>query len=163
MADRFFKALRKIIEFVSQHLRKNAEAARPFMTPVFARQLQEVEANDSMAAKNFCRVLSADPAKPKRGRNVEGTRCHKTGMAKGNHSGMYRILYYHSIVRNEVYFILLFAKADQENLTADQMKELSGQRRESMAGRFRLLRFFQNPMNRFFGGFSIDLEDVSLV
>ncbi len=125
MSERFFKALRKIIEFVAAHLRKNPKAARPFMTPMFARQLKDVESDDTMTVKNFCKVLAADPARPKRGRNVEGTRCHKTDMAKGDRSAMYRILYYHSVARNEVYYILLFAKADQENLTSDQVREIN--------------------------------------
>ena len=125
MAERFFKALQKIIAFVVEHLRTNPKAARPFVTPMFVRQLKEVEGDDTMMVKNFCKVLAADPSHPKRGRNVDGTRCHKTDMAKGNRTAMYRILYYHSEVRNEVYFILLFAKANQENLTSDQAREIN--------------------------------------
>jgi hypothetical protein len=142
MSERFFKTLHKIIEFVTSHLRKNPKAARPFMTPAFARQLKDVEADDTMMVKNFCKVLAADPARPKRGRNVEGTRCHKTVMAKGNRPAMYRILYYHSVVRNEVYFVLLFAKAYQENLMSDQVQELNRTTARIDAGEIELTPLF---------------------
>ncbi len=142
MSERFFRALRKIIEFVAEHLRKNPKAARPFITPMFLRQLKDVDADDTMMVKNFCKVLAADPASPKRGRNVEGTCCHKTDMAKGNRSAMYRILYYHSEVRNEVYFILLFAKADQENLLADQVQEINRTTARIDAGEIELTPLF---------------------
>jgi hypothetical protein len=142
MSQRFLNAVRKIIEFVVAYLRKNPKAARPFMTPTFARQLKEVESGDTMLVKNFCKVLAADPSKPKRGRNVDGTHCHKTDMAKGNRSAMYRILYYHSVVRNEVYFILLFAKADQENLTSDQAREINRTIERIDAGEIELTPLF---------------------
>jgi hypothetical protein len=146
MSERFFKALRKIIEFVAAYLRKNPKAARPFMTLTFAHQLKEVESGDTMMVKNFCQVLAADPAKPKRGRNVDGTHCHKTDMAKGNRSAMYRILYYHSVLRNEVYFILLFAKADRENLTSDQVKELNRTTARIDAGEIELTPLFSESV-----------------
>src|SRR6266540_3882638 len=95
MSKRFTEALRKIVAFVAELFRKNPKSHRPFLTPTFVRQLKDVVSDDRIAIKNFCQVLAADPDQPKRGRNVDGTRCHKTEMAKGNRSAMYRVLYYH--------------------------------------------------------------------
>ncbi len=84
-----------------------------------------MEIQDSMFVKNLLKLLSADPDQPKRGRNVSGTRCHKTDMAKGNRAAMYRIIYYHRKVENDVYYILAFAKSDQDNLTDGQTKKIN--------------------------------------
>ncbi len=95
------------------------------MLPGFRNLLEAVAKEDGALAENFTKMLSADPDKPKRGRNVDGTRCHKTDLAKGNRAAMYRVLYYHRKAKNEVYLILLFAKSDQNNLTADQVKKIN--------------------------------------
>ena len=78
-----------------------------------------------MMVQNLIGMLSADPDQPKRGRNVDGTRCHKTDLAKGNRPAMYRVLYYFREAKNEVYLILLFAKSNQGNLTGDQVKKIN--------------------------------------
>jgi mRNA-degrading endonuclease RelE of RelBE toxin-antitoxin system len=98
---------------------------RVFFLPGFMRQLEIVEKDDRTMAQNLIRMLSADPDQPKRGRNVDGTRCNKTDLAKGNRAAMYRVLYYYPKAKNEVYLILLFAKADQANLTEDQVKRIN--------------------------------------
>jgi mRNA-degrading endonuclease RelE of RelBE toxin-antitoxin system len=95
------------------------------MTQTFLRQLESVEKDDRMMAENVIKMLSADPDKPKRGRNVDGTRCHKTDLAKGTRPAMYRILYYHRKSNNAVYLILLFPKSKQGNLKADQIKKIN--------------------------------------
>ena len=76
-------------------------------------------------AGNVIKMLSADPDKPKRGRNVDGTRSHKTDLAKGNRAAMYRILYYHRREVNALYLILLFPKSRQDNITAEQAKKIN--------------------------------------
>src|ERR1039457_7259802 len=95
------------------------------MTQTFSRQLESVEKDDRMMAGNVIKMLSADPDKPKRGRNVDGTRCHKTDLAKGNRAAMYRVLYYHRKEENAHYLILLFPKSDQDNITAEQAKKIN--------------------------------------
>ncbi|MFI5201318.1 MAG: hypothetical protein ACHQNE_02915 [Candidatus Kapaibacterium sp.] len=78
-----------------------------------------------MTGDNFCTLLDADPDKPKDGRNVDGTLCHKTYMSKGKRTKMFRVLYYHRRSKNEVYFIMLYPRDKQDRLTSDQTKRIN--------------------------------------
>ncbi|HET6400750.1 MAG TPA: hypothetical protein VFH95_05050 [Candidatus Kapabacteria bacterium] len=125
LSTRFDKALAKIKSWLSARRENEPNAPRVFMTRTFDRLLQNVGKDDRMMADNFIKMLSADPDMPKRGRNVDGTRCHKTDLAKGNRAAIYRVLYYHRKSKNEVYLILLFPKSDQDNLTDEQAKKIN--------------------------------------
>src|SRR5438876_1013819 len=72
MSERFQRAMQRIRDFWSEHSGKNPNAPRVFLTPEFSRLLRALEGEDSMAIENFCKVLVADPDKPKDGRNVNG-------------------------------------------------------------------------------------------
>ena len=125
LSNRFDKALAKIKSWLSARRKSEPNAPRVLFLPGFMRQLEILEKSDRSMPQNFIKLLSADPDQPKRGRNVDGTRCHKTDLSKGNRAAMHRVLYYYRKVKNEVYFILLFAKADQSNLTDDQVKRVN--------------------------------------
>jgi hypothetical protein len=124
MSERFNRALEKIRAFWSNYIRINPTAPRVFLTPEFIHLLSVLEAEDNMAVENFFKVLVADPDQPKDGRNVNGTRCHKTYMSKGKRSKMLRVWYYHNKNDNAVYYVWLLPKAKQANLTDQQAKKL---------------------------------------
>jgi hypothetical protein len=126
MSERFERAISKIKAFWADFVKKNPAAPRVFLTPEFSRLLSALEAEDSMAIKNFCKVLVADPDLPKDGRNVNGTGCHKTYMSKGTRGKMLRVWYYHNKKENAIYFVWLLPKARQGNLTDRQAKKLKG-------------------------------------
>jgi hypothetical protein len=125
LSNRFDTALAKIKSWLSARRKSEPNAPRVFFLPGFISQLAVVEKSDRLMPENFIKLLSADPDQPKRGRNVDDTRCHKTDLSKGNRAAMYRVLYYYQKAKNEVYFILLFAKADQSNLTDNQVKRIN--------------------------------------
>jgi mRNA-degrading endonuclease RelE of RelBE toxin-antitoxin system len=125
LSARFDNALAKITSWLSARRKSEPHAPRVYMTQTFLRQLESVEKNDRMMAENIIKMLSADPDKPKRGRNVDGTRCHKTDLAHGNRPAMYRVLYYHRKEKNEVYLIHVFPKSDRDNITAEQAKKIN--------------------------------------
>ena len=125
VSKRFDKALQKIREFAKGLRSKDPESPVFFLSEPFVRLLKSIVDDDMMMAKNFCELLVADPDRPKDGRNVDGTRCHKTYMSKGNRKRMYRVLYYHRKVQNEVHFILIYDRSDQAELTSGQTKAIN--------------------------------------
>jgi hypothetical protein len=125
MSNRFDKALREIREYAKLRRIKDPNSPVIFLPEPFVRRLKIAGDDDAMMVKNFCKVLDEDPDKPKDGRNVDGTRCHKTYMSKGNRKRMYRLLFYHRKAVNEVYPILLYARNDQSELTAQQAKAIN--------------------------------------
>ncbi len=139
MSERFERAMQQVREFWDDHVRKFPDAPRVFLTPEFSRLLSALEAEDSMAVKNFCKVLTADPDQPKDGRNVNGTGCHKTYMSKGTRGKMLRVWYYHNKKENAVYFVWLLPKAKQGNLTDRQAKNLKETTTLIDAGKIQLI------------------------
>jgi mRNA-degrading endonuclease RelE of RelBE toxin-antitoxin system len=125
LGKRFDMAIEQIKAWIAARRKREPIIHEVFLLRKFAQLLEEICEEDGTMDKNFIAVLKADPDRPKRGRNVDGTRCHKTEMKKGNRGGMYRLLYYHSKSKNAVFFILLYAKTDQDNLTAAQAKKLN--------------------------------------
>jgi mRNA-degrading endonuclease RelE of RelBE toxin-antitoxin system len=139
MSERFERAMKQVRDFWDDHVRKNPDAPRVFLTPEFSRLLSALEAEDSIAVKNFCKVLIADPDKPKDGRNVNGTGCHKTYMNKAKRGKMLRVWYYHNKKENAVYFVWLLPKAKKGNLTDRQAKNLKETTTLIDAGKIQLI------------------------
>jgi mRNA-degrading endonuclease RelE of RelBE toxin-antitoxin system len=125
MSNRFDHALEKIRTALSARRKREPNAPRVLMTATFRRLLEAVGKSDAMMAKNLVKMLENDPDQPKRGRNVDHTRCHKTDLAKAERPAMYRVLYYHSKAKNLVVLILVFPKSDQDNLRDDQIKKIN--------------------------------------
>ena len=125
MSNRFDKALEKIRTALLARRKREPNAPRVFMTATFRRLLEAIEKSDPMMVTNLVKMLENDPDQPKRGRNVDHTRCHKTNLAKGNRAAMYRVLYYYSKAKNTIVLILVFPKSDQDNLTDEQVKKIN--------------------------------------
>lgn len=125
MSNRFDQSLEKIRTALLARRKREPNAPRVLMTATFRRLLEAIGKSDTMMAKNLVKMLENDPDQPKRGRNVDHTRCHKTDLAKGERLAMYRVLYYHSKAKNLVVLILVFPKSDQDNLSDDQIKKIN--------------------------------------
>jgi mRNA-degrading endonuclease RelE of RelBE toxin-antitoxin system len=125
MSNRFDTAFEKIRTALSARRKKDPKVPRVLMTTTFRRLLEAIGKSYPMMGNNLLKMLENDPNQPKRGKNVDHTRCHKTDLAKGDRSAMYRVLYYHSKKKNSVVLILVFPKSDQDNLTDDQIKKIN--------------------------------------
>ena len=100
---------------------------RPFYLNVFLKSFLEYRENDSRMIET--RFLELEKrlqfiSVPRRGANLRNTcGAHKIDMQRQNmgKSGGYRIIYYPHL-QGEIHFLMIFSKADQENLTPDEEK-----------------------------------------
>lgn len=92
-------------------------------TPVFTRQIQAL-VDDEQYRELQARLM----AKPEAGDLIPrsgGLRKIRMGLAGRGKRGGARVIYYWVKPRSQIYMLLAYAKNEQEDLTADQLKVLN--------------------------------------
>lgn len=91
-------------------------------TPMFTRRAQELL--DDLTYANLQLALVRDPCK---GMLIEGTggirKVRIAANGQGQRGGA-RVIYYHFVSESNIAFLLVYAKNEQANLTAEQKKAL---------------------------------------
>jgi hypothetical protein len=91
-------------------------------TPVFTRRIKEL-VNDDQYRQLQLRLL----ARPDAGDLIPGSgglRKIRLAMAGRGKRGGSRVIYYWMTAKSQIYMLLVYAKNEQDDLTAEQLKEL---------------------------------------
>ncbi len=99
-------------------------------TPVFTRALRDALSDDDYRALQWSLVL-----RPAQGTLIRGTRGlrklrWRTG-GRGKRGGV-RVIYYWDTPAETIYMLFIYAKAEQDDLTPEQLKNLSKVVREEL-------------------------------
>jgi Protein of unknown function (DUF1044). len=91
-------------------------------TPLFTRQVRELLDDDQ-----YTRLQRALAAYPEAGDLIEGTgglRKVRVGASGRGKRGGARVIYYHFVQRTRIAMLLIYAKNERDDLTADQRATL---------------------------------------